>query len=515
MDWSRTVLLWDSSDVDRFGLEPALAAARGIQTLKTSYGRIGRDPGLTREIERTRADAVIFTRNDDMPDAPAIGPFLGGLRKGYTAVSAIDPDEQEYQTRQCIEDLVRGHGVVALPRPIRTRPLDPGEGTFSLILDLEQFGGARFGMPRLLPLIESRGIRATFFVTGFIAETYPELIERIADGGHEIGVHGWMHDFLAGRPLEEQTDAVLSQARALGRYSEIVGANFIYRMDALSPEAILRAGLEYLVLFRKHLFYRSRFISASTRPRALRTAAGDVTAIPVPVETYNLQRPMLRAMMDSAWRRTRRDKINHISVLMHPFKDGTKARLATAEWVLDYLMGRLRLRSIPLKEVPSPIENEGESIPIAYRWDGYDPPRPPDAERRSRSLLWWSPMVYHARRTEDLADAFTAKGRQSALCAQVLEPATVYVYPDRPPCEAHAVAADPLINPERCARQVLRGRDRRTPSVVVPGSPFRDLLGFVWFHVPRTWDEVAFTLEKVWIRGKDLVRRILKRGAGN
>ncbi|GAG17693.1 unnamed protein product, partial [marine sediment metagenome] len=35
--------------------------------------------------------------------------------------------------------------------------------------------------------------RATFFVLGEVAETYPGLIKRIADGGHELGVHGYKH----------------------------------------------------------------------------------------------------------------------------------------------------------------------------------------------------------------------------------------------------------------------------------------------------------------------------------
>ena len=37
------------------------------------------------------------------------------------------------------------------------------------------------------------GVRATFFVLGWVAERYPALVRRIAAGGHEIASHGYGH----------------------------------------------------------------------------------------------------------------------------------------------------------------------------------------------------------------------------------------------------------------------------------------------------------------------------------
>jgi polysaccharide deacetylase family protein (PEP-CTERM system associated) len=45
----------------------------------------------------------------------------------------------------------------------------------------------------LLDLLDVRQIRATFFVVGWIAERYPALINRIAQGGHEFGSHSYWH----------------------------------------------------------------------------------------------------------------------------------------------------------------------------------------------------------------------------------------------------------------------------------------------------------------------------------
>lgn len=45
----------------------------------------------------------------------------------------------------------------------------------------------------LLRLFDSRGVRATFFVLGWIAERHPDLVSDIARDGHEIGSHGYRH----------------------------------------------------------------------------------------------------------------------------------------------------------------------------------------------------------------------------------------------------------------------------------------------------------------------------------
>ncbi len=46
---------------------------------------------------------------------------------------------------------------------------------------------------RLLDILHGAGVRATFFVLGWVAERHPELIRRIADLGHEVASHGYAH----------------------------------------------------------------------------------------------------------------------------------------------------------------------------------------------------------------------------------------------------------------------------------------------------------------------------------
>jgi polysaccharide deacetylase family protein (PEP-CTERM system associated) len=46
---------------------------------------------------------------------------------------------------------------------------------------------------RLLELLAEVGVRATFFVLGYVADQHPALVREIAAAGHEIGTHGYTH----------------------------------------------------------------------------------------------------------------------------------------------------------------------------------------------------------------------------------------------------------------------------------------------------------------------------------
>ena len=57
--------------------------------------------------------------------------------------------------------------------------------------------GPLIGVPRLLGLLKHLDLPATFFVPSYIAENHPRMIEAILADGHEIGLHGHLHEKLA------------------------------------------------------------------------------------------------------------------------------------------------------------------------------------------------------------------------------------------------------------------------------------------------------------------------------
>ncbi|MCW8930342.1 MAG: DUF3473 domain-containing protein [Gammaproteobacteria bacterium] len=46
---------------------------------------------------------------------------------------------------------------------------------------------------RILDLFETHGIKSTFFVLGWVAERYPDIVKRIVAQGHELASHGYGH----------------------------------------------------------------------------------------------------------------------------------------------------------------------------------------------------------------------------------------------------------------------------------------------------------------------------------
>ena len=45
----------------------------------------------------------------------------------------------------------------------------------------------------VLDLLDRSGVRATFFVVGWVAERHPRLVEDVRAAGHEVGSHGYLH----------------------------------------------------------------------------------------------------------------------------------------------------------------------------------------------------------------------------------------------------------------------------------------------------------------------------------
>lgn len=49
---------------------------------------------------------------------------------------------------------------------------------------------------RMLEILDMRGVRATFFVLGWVAEKCPQLVRAIAALGHEVASHGYGHELI-------------------------------------------------------------------------------------------------------------------------------------------------------------------------------------------------------------------------------------------------------------------------------------------------------------------------------
>src|ERR1051325_11315566 len=74
--------------------------------------------------------------------------------------------------------------------------------------------GAESVTPRILKMLDRYQIPATFFMTAVDAMLHPDMLAAILKSGrHEVGVHGWIHEFTP-RLAEGEEERLLDQAIA-------------------------------------------------------------------------------------------------------------------------------------------------------------------------------------------------------------------------------------------------------------------------------------------------------------
>ncbi len=59
---------------------------------------------------------------------------------------------------------------------------------------------------RILDLLAEHGVRGTFYVLGWVADRYPELVQQISAAGHEIGCHSYWHRLVYSLTPDEFRD---------------------------------------------------------------------------------------------------------------------------------------------------------------------------------------------------------------------------------------------------------------------------------------------------------------------
>ena len=111
---------------------------------------------------------------------------------------------------------------------MNVKPAPVGPAPVSVTMDLEDHRPSPTWEVRypahareFLDFCEARGLTATIFVVGRVAERSPELVREIAERGHEIGVHNYEH-----WPLFSSTPAWLREhvGRTKAFVEDLIGA---------------------------------------------------------------------------------------------------------------------------------------------------------------------------------------------------------------------------------------------------------------------------------------------------
>ena len=108
--------------------------------------------------------------------------------------------------------------------------------------------GARQGIPRILQSLERAGVKASFFVPAVTALLYPEEQRRVIAAGHEIGIHGWIHERNSELPADAERAL---QMRSADTLEKICGARPVgirtpsWDFSAQTLAITMEMGLEY------------------------------------------------------------------------------------------------------------------------------------------------------------------------------------------------------------------------------------------------------------------------------
>lgn len=55
--------------------------------------------------------------------------------------------------------------------------------------------GPEIGVPRIIDTCRDFGMKHTFFIPGWCAEQYPKAVELMVEAGHEVALHGYLHEY--------------------------------------------------------------------------------------------------------------------------------------------------------------------------------------------------------------------------------------------------------------------------------------------------------------------------------
>ena len=104
------------------------------------------------------------------------------------------------------------------------------------------------GYPAIFALLERHDVRATFFVEGWNGVHHPDAVREIVVRGHELGMHGWLHEEWGTLDPQAERDLAARATDALTRAAGVAPRGFRAPGGARSPHSeriLLDLGYRY------------------------------------------------------------------------------------------------------------------------------------------------------------------------------------------------------------------------------------------------------------------------------
>jgi peptidoglycan/xylan/chitin deacetylase (PgdA/CDA1 family) len=228
--------------------------------------------------------------------------------------------------------------------PLRDAETQPGK------LSQGEYG-SRVGAPRILSMLQRRGIRASFFMPAVSALLHPDEARSYVDVGHEIGIHGWIHERnMQLRPEDERALALRS-------------ADTLERVSGQRPVGIRTPSWDFsdatLSIIREMGLLYDSSLMADDEPYEVLADGQPTGLVEIPVEWIRDDAPYFSMDRYTAVRPHTpprgaltiwRDEFDHayrdgglFQLTMHPHIIGHRSRIAVLEELLDHITSHSRV----------------------------------------------------------------------------------------------------------------------------------------------------------------------------
>lgn len=139
---------------------------------------------------------------------------------------------------------------------------------------------------KLADILAITGVKATFFILGWVAERHPALVRHLADAGHEVASHGYGHELVTAQTPSVFRDDI---RRAKAILEDLSGKRVVgYRAPSFSITEQTGWALPILVeeghLYDSSVYhkFRERYVSGQRAGYSyqIETSAGSLWEVP-------------------------------------------------------------------------------------------------------------------------------------------------------------------------------------------------------------------------------------------
>jgi len=207
--------------------------------------------------------------------------------------------------------------------------------------------GPKVGIYRLLELLERKGVPATLFVPGWVAERYPQAVQTAASAGWEIAHHGYTHTPPTTQSREEEAD---SMKRGIEAITTITGRPPVgYR----SPSWDFSANTLELLAENGFLYSSNMMDDDAPYLHQISSSQGPIVELPVQwilddAPFFLFRSPYTRPISAlstayEAWAEefkglyAEREQNKCYVLTMHPFISGRPGRVRLLEQLIDLI----------------------------------------------------------------------------------------------------------------------------------------------------------------------------------